>query len=376
MAVTKKEKKNTTAEQNNIQEITEFNIVEQEDELKWQDFEALDKLVNKQSSKFTGDYKKPNTVSFIPTVSPTFNKELGGVPLGRYISVVGKEQSFKSTMFLMLARSVIDAGYGVLYIDSEMTMDKDYIIANGITEDQYNTQFRLVHANIMEEMLWITRECVENFPNIKLIVVDSLPSLDTIKERVETKQDIEKKNIAGSAYYLSRYLPRLKGYFVKNQVCFAYSRQYRSNIGNSYGSPVKESGGLALDYFSDIKLATSCPSTNKILDSGKCVGYNVAIKTNKSKVGGVFAEFNIPMLFPEIKHINGRRTIVNKCGIDEDKEWQEILKETDIIKRSGAYYKFVSKDGTEQSIQGTEKLTNFLRENKEEFEYLKSLCKF
>lgn len=351
--------------------MTTTNKQEELDYISVQDISNLDALFKANKKRLSGTIGEDNQPKYIPTISPTFNKFMGGVPLGKFISMVGNEQACKSTFMLMLARSIIEAGYGVMYIDAEMTMTKDYITACGIKEKDYEDRFRLVHTNVMEEVIWLVRKSTEDLPNIKLIIIDSLPSLKCEKEISDTIEDPSKRNVAASAYHIAQHWPVLKSNCVKNDVCLAYIRQYRSNIGVSYGNPNKESGGRALEYWTDIKLTISAPSSSKILEGSNIVGLRPTIKATKSKVGSVFESIELPFILPQIGKKGNSRKILNQCGIDMYRETANLLEIEKVVDKKGAYFKFTDGEEKEVSIQGEAKFIDYLRTNKEQFEFLK-----
>ena len=320
----------------------------------------LDKLLNANKKAFKGSYKTDNDVEYIPSYSPSFNNLVGGIPLGRYISLVGNEQSGKSTMYLMFAKSVIDAGYGVLFIDAEHTMTKEYVIACGITEEQYSEKFRLAQTNVMEEVLWLMQECVKNIPDIKLIIIDSLPALNTAKENEDTDGDVTKRNVAGCAMYLTKFLPKLKPYFINNKITLMFTRQYRANIGAMYGPTKKQSGGYALDYFTDVMFDLKGTQMKKGTET---VGLDVTLTTKKSKVGGTFESTQIPILFPKYGFINGKRQIINKPGVDFMREFVREAADKDILVKKGAFYTISIEGQPDIKKQGEDNIREYLLEN-------------
>jgi protein RecA len=327
----------------------------------------LDKLLSANKKAFKGAYKTDNDVVYVPSYSPSFNNLVGGIPLGRYMSLVGNEQSGKSTLYLMFAKSVIDAGYGVLFIDAEHTMTKEYVIACGITEEQYNSNFRLAQTNVMEEVLWLMQECVKNIPEIKLIIIDSLPALNTEKENEDTDGDVTKKNIGGCAMYLTKFLPKLKPYFIKNQVTLMFTRQYRANIGVMYGSNVKESGGHALDYYTDVKLTLKGTQMKKGTET---IGLDVAVTAKKSKVGGTFDTIQIPILFPKYGFVKGKRQIINVPGVDYMREFVREASEKDVLVKKGAFYTITIEGEPDIKKQGEDNVRDYLLENPEIYKIL------
>lgn len=320
----------------------------------------LDKLISANKKAFKGSYGEDNDVQFIPSLSPSFNNLIGGIPLGRYVSLVGDEQSGKSTMYLMFSKSIIDAGHSVLFIDAERTMTKEYALACGITEEQYNSKFRLVQTNVMEEVLWLIQECVKNIPDIKLIIIDSLPALNTLKEDEDTDADVTKKNVAGCAMYLTKFLPKLKGYFVRNQATLMFTRQYRANIGVMYGSNKKQSGGYALDYYTDVMLACKGTHMKKGADT---IGLDVSVTAKKSKVGGTFNTVQIPIVFPQNGFVNGKWQIINKPGVDYIREFIREACEKEVIAKKSAFYTLNLEGQEPIKKQGEDNLRDFLLEN-------------
>ena len=305
--------------------------------------EAL-KQIDKQFGRGTvmrlGE-KRPviETGEVIPTGSLALDAALGigGVPRGRVIEIFGPEACGKTTLALHIVAEAQKRGGIAAYIDAEHALDPQYARNLGVNVDD----LFISQPDTGEQALEIA-ETLTRSGAVDVIVVDSVAAL---VPRAEIEGEMGDAHIGLQARLMSQALRKLTAAISKSRTCALFLNQVRYKIGVMFGTPTTTPGGLALKFYSTVRMEMKRLDQIKVGD--KIIGNKVSVKIVKNKLAPPFkkAEFDI---------YYGK-------GISRESELLNLDVEHKIIKKSGAWYAY----GDLQLGQGRENAIKFLMEHPE-----------
>ena len=282
--------------------------------------EALKKTIKEIKKEFgeeslvslSGEAKK---IEVIPTGCYSLDDILGvgGIPKGRIIEVYGLESSGKTTLALHITAECQKAGGNVGYIDAEHALDPLYAEKIGVNVKE----LLLSQPNSGEQALQILQRFIES-GNINLIVVDSVASL---VPQAEIDAEMGALKIGLQARLMSSALRKLVGIVNMNNVTIIFINQIRMKIG-AYGNPETTPGGLALKFYSSLRIELRKRSTIKYREEP--IGSNIKIKIAKSKISAPFKMTEVQIIF-------------NK-GIDKLNDLANLAVKKEIIEKKGAWF--------------------------------------
>jgi recombination protein RecA len=122
-----------------------------------------------------------------------------------------------------------------------------------------------------------------------------------------------------------------------------FTNQLRHKIGVMFGSPETTSGGMALKFYSSVRM--DIRRIQAIKDSGDVVGNRTRVRVKKNKVAPPFKECEFDIMYAE--------------GISKEGDVLDLGVELDLIDKRGSWYSY--KD--EQLAQGRENAKQILRES-------------
>ena len=284
------------------------------------------------------------SVTPIPTGSLSLDAALGigGIPKGRIVEIYGMEASGKTTLALHAVASVQNSGGTAAYIDVEHALDPVYMGALGV--DLNN--LLISQPDTGEQALDIC-ECLVRSGGIDLVVIDSVAALIP---KAEFEDDIGEMKVGALARLMSQALRRLAGMLAHNDCTLIFINQIRQKIGVMYGPAETTPGGLALKYYSSVRLEVK--ATEKIYDKTKMrIGTRTTVKVKKNKVAPPFREASFDIFYGK--------------GIHHLGEVVDLAEKLELIDKAGAWYTI----GTDR-IQGREDVFRYLEERPEVLENL------
>ena len=307
--------------------------------------EDLEKILNEIQQKFgEGSLMKLRDVravdiNVIPTGSISLDLALGvgGVPQGRVIEIFGQESSGKTTLALhILAEAQKKGGVGA-FIDAENALDPDYAKRIGV-----NVKDLLISQPDSGEQALQIVEALVRSETVDVIVIDSVAALTP---RVEIEGEIGDQHIGLQARLMSAALRKLSGIIFKTKTSVIFLNQIRMKIGMMFGNPETTSGGLALKFYSSVRI--NLRRTAQIKHGDEIIGNRVKAKIVKNKVAAPFRTAEFDIYYNE--------------GISQVGDIIRAGLTSEVIKQMGSWYQFENK----KIGQGVEGAKQFMRENPE-----------
>jgi len=274
----------------------------------------------------------------ISTGAVSLDVALGGrgLPRGRIIEIFGPESSGKTTVALHTIASAQKTGGVAAFIDAEHALDPGWAKRLGVDLEA----LLVSQPSCAEDALQIAEMLLKSNA-VDIIVIDSVAAL---VPKAEIEGEIGDAHVGILARLMSQALRILTGSVSRSKTSLVFINQIRQKIGMpSYMNPETTPGGLALKFFSSVRLDVRKVGTVK--DGEHTIGSEVRVKVVKNKVAPPFrqAEFEL----------------MHDCGISREGEVLTLGQEDDVIRRSGSnlYY------GELKLGQGREAARQYLREN-------------
>ncbi|MCD6417880.1 recombinase RecA [bacterium] len=303
--------------------------------------EAIEKQFGKGYLIRLGD-KAIQQVPIIPTGSISLDYALGtgGIPKGRITEIYGPEASGKTTLALHIIAEAQKQGGTAAFIDAEHALDPNYARVLGVDVDN----LWVSQPDYGEQALEIAETLVRSGA-MDIIVVDSVAAL---VPKAEIEGEMGEQKVGMQARLMSQALRKLTSAVGRSSTALVFINQTRMRIGVMYGNPETTTGGVALKFYSTVRIEIRRGQAIKI--GTDTVGAHTFAKVVKNKLAPPFrtAEFEI---------IYGK-------GISRTGEVVDMATKLGIIEKSGVWYTYKG----ERMGQGRENAKKFLEENEEIFE--------
>lgn len=252
-------------------------------------------------------------VDVIPTGCLSLDLALGagGVPRGRIIEIYGPEASGKSTLSLTIVASAQRSGGVAAYVDAEHALDPEYARKIGVDVDN----LLISQPESGEQALDIVETLVRSNA-VDVIIVDSVAALTP---KAEIEGEMGEQHMGLHARLMSQALRKLTAIISKSKTIVVFINQIRHKIGVFFGNPETTTGGMALKFYSSVRIEVRRSTPFKLGD--QTIGNRVKVKIVKNKVAPPhgFTEFDI--LYSEGISIAGdvldtsvTRGVVSKSG--------------------------------------------------------------
>jgi len=278
-------------------------------------------------------------VTVIPTGSISLDLALGvkGIPRGRVTEIYGSESTGKTTLALhILAEAQKQGGVGA-FIDAEHALDPDYAERIGVNIDD----LLISQPDSAEQALQIVESLVSS-GGVDVIVIDSVAAL---APKAEIAGEMGELQIGLKARIMSQALRKLSGITSRTKTSVIFLNQIRMKIGIMFGNPETTPGGLALKFYSSIRIELR--RIAQIKQGDQIVGNRIRAKIVKNKVAPPFKITEFDIYYNE--GISKTADLIN-TGIREG-----------IITKAGSYFQYQNK----KIGQGMEQTKQFLKENPE-----------
>lgn len=255
----------------------------------------------------------------------------------------------------------------ILYIDLEHSFDSEWAHTLGI--DDGSIDIMQPPDVVAEDILQSVQELIET-GELGLVVIDSIPSL-------VTRQELEKKygerTVASLAGLLTVFCRKIVPILTRYECTLLVINQIRDNLDNPY--VINTPGGKALKFYCSLRMLFRIGSPVDFLgnelptNSENPAGYIVTAKIVKQK--------SAPW-----DRRNGTYYLMAHSGIRIDMDYAKLATtKYDIIRKAGAWYSICDpetkqpledKNGKPIKLNGFAKVLDYLQENPEYFDKLKT----
>jgi RecA/RadA recombinase len=275
----------------------------------------------------------------------------GGFMNGAFNMVIASGGVGKTSISLLACKDTIERRDKIaVYLDGEKTLNESYLQRMRIPKEKF---IHIVGRNL-EEML-DNAELFAQSEDVGIIVMDSIPIF--VATSVEAKSANE-NSIGTEAKRFTTRMPIIEGFAGKRDICILGLTSYKLNPG-SMGDPRVLPRGEWQKTMSNTTL--DMIKKDIIFDANKnIIGHKIDVRIFKTKNHSYDKSAPYSVNF------------YNDGGFNPIDEYTRIFIETEIVKQGGAgWITYPTKDGEEKKIQGADKLAEYLKNNKEEFEFLK-----
>lgn len=243
---------------------------------------------------------------------------VGGVPKGRIIEIFGPEASGKTSLCLSLIAETQKVGGVAAFIDAEHALDPSWAKILGVKlEDLLVSQ-----PDTGEQALEIAEALIRS-GGVDLIIIDSVAAL---VPRSEIEGEMGEAQMGLQARLMSQALRKLTGVVSKSKTTIIFTNQLRLKIGIMFGNPETTPGGLALKFYSSIRMDVRKIETLK--KNNQVYGARIRAKIVKNKVAPPFKDAEI---------------VITAEGIDKEEGIIDAAIMTQVLSKSGAFIKYQEK---------------------------------
>ena len=278
-------------------------------------------------------------VEVIPTgcLSLDIALGVGGIPRGRVTEIYGPESSGKTTLCLHIIAEAQKLGGAAAFIDMEHALDPAYAKVLGVDVDN----LIISQPDMGEQALEITETLVRSGA-VDIVVVDSVAAL---VPRSELEGDMGDATMGMQARLMSQALRKLSGAIKQTNTAVVFTNQLRQKIGVMFGNPETTTGGMALKFYSSVRL--DIRKIQQIKSGAEVIGNRTRVRVVKNKVAAPFRTVEFDIMYNE--------------GISKAGDLLDLAVELDVIDKRGSFYSY----GELRLGQGRENSKQFLRENLE-----------
>lgn len=259
-----------------------------------------------------GEVKKME-VEAIPTGCLSLDLALGvgGIPRGRVIEIFGPEMSGKTTVALHIIAEAQKRGGIAAFVDAEHALDPEYAKKIGVKIDD----LLISQPSCGEEALEIVETLVRS-NGVDIIVIDSVAAL-TPKKEIEGEMGDAQMGL--QARLLSQACRKLTSVVSKTKTAVIFINQIRMKIGAYFGSPETTTGGLALKFYSSVRIEVR--RLAQIKKGDEVIGGKVKAKIVKNKVAPPFKICEFEIMYDEgiswagdLLNLGAKYSLVTKKG--------------------------------------------------------------
>jgi len=276
-------------------------------------------------------------VEAIPTGSIALDLALGvgGLPRGRIVEIYGPEASGKTTLALSVIAEAQRRGGQAAFVDAEHALDPTWAEKIGVNLDD----LLMSQPDTGEQALEITETLIRSGA-LDVIVVDSVAAL---VPRAELEGEMGDAVMGMQARLMSQALRKLTGAISKSKTILIFTNQIRQKIGVMFGNPETTPGGLALKFYSSIRLDVR---RIEVLKDGEAViGSRHRVRIVKNKVAP-------PLKVAELD-------IMAEEGISKSGSLLDVATELGLIAKSGSFFNYEGKP----IAQGREGAKTYIQEH-------------
>jgi len=278
-------------------------------------------------------------IDVIPTGSISLDLALGvgGIPRGRVVEIYGPESGGKSTLAVHICAEAQKKGGIAAFIDVEHALDPDYGRRIGVNVDD----LLISQPDSGEQALQIVETLIRS-GGVDVIVIDSVAAL---APKAEIAGEMGEFQIGLQARLMSSALRKLSAVVAKTKTAVIFLNQTRMKIGVVWGNPETTPGGLALKFYSSVRI--NLRRIAQIKHGDEIIGSRIKAKIVKNKVAAPFKTTEFDIYYNE--GISYLADVLN-TGLGKG-----------IVKKAGSWFQYENA----KLGQGMEGAKKFLKENPE-----------
>ncbi len=276
-------------------------------------------------------------VDVIPTGSLSLDIALGvgGIPRGRITEIYGPESSGKTTVCQHIVAESQKLGGTCAFVDMEHALDPVYASRCGVDVNN----LLISQPDMGEQALEITETLVRSGA-VDVVVIDSVAAL---VPRAEIEGDMGDSPMGMQARLMSQALRKLSGAIKQTNTAVVFTNQLRQKIGVMFGNPETTTGGMALKFYSSVRLDIRRIQSIKL--GSEIIGNRTRVRVVKNKVAPPFQTAEFDIMYNE--------------GISKVGDILDLATGLEIITKRGSFYSY----GDLRLGQGRENSKDFLRQN-------------
>ena len=276
-------------------------------------------------------------IDVIPTGSIALDLALGvgGLPRGRISEIYGPEASGKTSLALSVIAEAQKRGGQCAFVDAEHALDPAWAEIIGVDLDN----LLMSQPDTGEQALEITETLIRSGA-LDVIVVDSVAAL---VPRAELEGEMGDAVMGMQARLMSQALRKLAGAISKSKTVLIFTNQLRLKIGVMFGNPETTPGGLALKFYSSVRI--DLRRIEVLKDGERVIGSRHRARIVKNKVAP-------PLRVAELD-------IMEDEGISRSGGILDVAVDLGLISKSGSFYNYEDKP----IAQGKEGAKAYIKEH-------------
>jgi recombination protein RecA len=177
---------------------------------------------------------------------------------------------------------------------------------------------------------------------VDVVVVDSVAAL---VPRSEIEGDMGDATMGMQARLMSQALRKLSGAIKQTNTAVIFTNQLRQKIGVMFGNPETTTGGMALKFYSSVRLDMRRIESIKV--GQEVVGNRTRVRVVKNKVAPPFKVAEFDIMYNE--------------GVSKVGDLLDLGVQMEIIEKRGSFYSYQD----QRISQGRENAKQYLRDNPE-----------